>query len=212
MVNYMHQEDGNAMITIGVLDLQGAVKEHVDKINNISGATALRVKNTKDLEAIDGLIIPGGESTTIGKLLRDFHMLSPLKSKIENGLPVWGTCAGMIILAKSILGSDYNHLGVMDIEVRRNAYGSQLDSFITDEILEDVSEETIPLVFIRAPYVEKVHEDVQVLCKLKDKIVACRQENMLATSFHPELTKDLTMHKYFYDMCMENLNLKEVLK
>lgn len=212
MVNYMHQEDGNVMITIGVLDLQGAVKEHVDKINNISGATALRVKNRADLEAIDGLIIPGGESTTIGKLLRDFHMLSPLKSKIENGLPVWGTCAGMIILAKSILGSDHNHLGVMDIEVRRNAYGSQLDSFITDEILEDVSEEIIPLVFIRAPYVEKVHEGVKVLCKLDEKIIACRQNNMLATSFHPELTKDLTMHKYFYDMCMENLNSKEVLK
>ncbi|MEW8995135.1 MAG: pyridoxal 5'-phosphate synthase glutaminase subunit PdxT [Clostridium sp.] len=201
----MHQEDGNAMITIGVLDLQGAVKEHVDRINNISGATALRVKNRADLEAIDGLIIPGGESTTIGKLLRDFHMLSPLKSKIENGLPVWGTCAGMIILAKSILGSNYSHLGVMDIEVRRNAYGSQLDSFITDEIVKDVSEETIPLVFIRAPYVEKVHEDVQVLCKLKDKIVACKQENMLATSFHPELTKDLTMHKYFYNMCKDRL-------
>lgn len=212
MVNYMHQEDGNVMITIGILDLQGAVKEHVDKINNISGATALRVKNRADLEAIDGLIIPGGESTTIGKLLRDFHMLSPLKSKIENGLPVWGTCAGMIILAKSILGSDHNHLGVMDIEVRRNAYGSQLDSFITDEILEDVSEEIIPLVFIRAPYVEKVHEGVKVLCKLDEKIIACRQNNMLATSFHPELTKDLTMHKYFYDMCMENLNSKEVLK
>ncbi|GAA0777309.1 pyridoxal 5'-phosphate synthase glutaminase subunit PdxT [Clostridium subterminale] len=193
------------MITIGVLDLQGAVKEHVDKINNISGATALRVKNRKDLEAIDGLIIPGGESTTIGKLLRDFHMLSPLKSKIENGLPVWGTCAGMIILAKSILGSDYNHLGVMDIEVRRNAYGSQLDSFITDEILEDVSEETIPLVFIRAPYVEKVHEGVKVLCKLDEKIIACRQNNILATSFHPELTKDLTMHKYFYNMCKDRL-------
>ncbi|WP_346929798.1 pyridoxal 5'-phosphate synthase glutaminase subunit PdxT [Clostridium sp.] len=199
----MHQEDGNAMITIGVLDLQGAVKEHVDRINNISGATALRVKNRADLEAIDGLIIPGGESTTIGKLLRDFHMISPLKSKIENGLPVWGTCAGMIILAKSILGSDYSHLGVMDIEVRRNAYGSQLDSFITDEIVKDVSEEKIPLVFIRAPYVEKVHEGVQVLCKLKDKIVACKQENMLATSFHPELTKDLTMHKYFYNMCKD---------
>ncbi len=212
MVNYMHQEDGNVMITIGVLDLQGAVKEHVDKINNISGATALRVKNRADLEAIDGLIIPGGESTTIGKLLRDFHILSPLKSKIENGLPVWGTCAGMIILAKSILGSDYNHLGVMDIEVRRNAYGSQLDSFITDEIVKDVSEETIPLVFIRAPYVEKIDEDVQVLCKLKDKIVACKQENMLATSFHPELTKDLTMHKYFYNMCMENLKTKDIRK
>lgn len=208
----MHQEDGNTMITIGVLDLQGAVKEHVERINELGGAKALKVKNVADLESIDGLIIPGGESTTIGKLLRDFGMLNPLKKKIESGLPVWGTCAGMIILAKSIIGSDYNHLGVMDIEVRRNGYGSQLDSFIINEIVEGVSNEEIPLVFIRAPYVEKVHEDVQVLCKLKDKIVACRQGNMLATSFHPELTKDLTMHKYFYNMCMENLNLKEALK
>lgn len=205
MANYMHQEDGSTMITIGVLDLQGAVKEHVDKINNISGATALRVKNVKDLEDIDGFIIPGGESTTIGKLLRDFNMLSPLKSKIESGMPVWGTCAGMIILAKSILGSDYNHLGVMDIEIRRNAYGSQLDSFITDEIVEGVSEEKIPLVFIRAPYVEKAHEGVKVLCKLDEKIIACRENNMLATSFHPELTEDLSMHKYFYNMCKERL-------
>lgn len=205
MANYMHQEDGSTMITIGVLDLQGAVKEHVDKINNISGATALRVKNVKDLEDIDGLIIPGGESTTIGKLLRDFNMLSPLKSKIESGMPVWGTCAGMIILAKSILGSDYNQLGVMGIEVRRNAYGSQLDSFITDEIVEGVSEEKIPLVFIRAPYVEKAHEGVKVLCKLDEKIIACRENNMLATSFHPELTEDLSMHKYFYNMCKDRL-------
>jgi len=194
------------MITIGVLDLQGAVIEHVDKINNISGATALRVKNVKDLEDIDGIIIPGGESTTIGKLLRDFQMLSPLKSKIESGMPVWGTCAGMIILAKSILGSDYNHLGVMGImgiEVRRNAYGSQLDSFITDEIVGGVSEEKILLVFIRAPYVEKAHEGVKVLCKLDEKIIACRENNMLATSFHPELTEDLSMHKYFYNMCKD---------
>lgn len=205
MANYMHQEDGSTMITIGVLDLQGAVKEHVDKINNISGATALRVKNVKDLEDIDGLIIPGGESTTIGKLLRDFNMLSSLKSKIESGMPVWGTCAGMIILAKSILGSDYNHLGVMGIEVRRNAYGSQLDSFITDEIVEGVSEEKIPLVFIRAPYVEKAHEGVKVLCSLDEKIIACRENNMLATSFHPELTEDLSMHKYFYKMCKESI-------
>ncbi len=201
MANYMHQEDGSTMITIGVLDLQGAVIEHVDKINNISGATALRVKNVKDLEDIDGIIIPGGESTTIGKLLRDFQMLSPLKSKIESGMPVWGTCAGMIILAKSILGSDYNHLGVMGIEVRRNANGSQLDSFITDEIVGGVSEEKILLVFIRAPYVEKAHEGVKVLCKLDEKIIACRENNMLATSFHPELTEDLSMHKYFYNMC-----------
>ncbi|MFR1709655.1 MAG: pyridoxal 5'-phosphate synthase glutaminase subunit PdxT [Clostridium sp.] len=206
MENYMHQEDGRSMVTIGVLDLQGAVKEHVDKINELQGATALKVKNGADLEAIDGLIIPGGESTTIGKLLRDFNMLKLLKKKIEDGLPVWGTCAGMIILAKSIVGSDYTHLGVMGIEVRRNGYGSQLDSFIANAVIKDVSDEEIPLVFIRAPYVERVDEGVQVICSLEDKIVACRQDNMLATSFHPELTKNLTMHKYFYNMCIENLN------
>lgn len=206
MKNYMHQEDGRSMVTIGVLDLQGAVKEHVDKINELQGATALKVKNVADLEAIDGLIIPGGESTTIGKLLRDFDMLKLLKKKIEDGLPVWGTCAGMIILAKSIVGSDYTHLGVMGIKVRRNGYGSQLDSFIANAVIKDVSDEEIPLVFIRAPYVERVDEGVQVICSLEDKIVACRQDNMLATSFHPELTKNLTMHKYFYNMCIENLN------
>lgn len=195
------------MITIGILDLQGAVKEHVDKINELHGAKALRVKKGKDLEAIDGLIIPGGESTTIGKLLRDFDMVNPIKKKIEDGMPIWGTCAGMIILAKRIIGSDYNHLGVMDIEVRRNGYGTQLDSFITGEIVEGVSEETIPLVFIRAPYAEKVNEGVKVLCKLDNKIVACRQNNMLATSFHPELTEDLTMHNYFYNMCKERQGL-----
>jgi 5'-phosphate synthase pdxT subunit len=195
------------MITIGILDLQGAVKEHIDKINELHGAEALRVKNGKDLEVIDGLIIPGGESTTIGKLLRDFDMLNPIKKKIEDGLPIWGICAGMIILAKRIIGSDYNHLGVMDIEVRRNGYGTQLDSFITDEIVEGVSEETIPLVFIRAPYAEKVNEGVKVLCKLDNKIVACRQNNTLATAFHPELTEDLTMHNYFYNMCKERQGL-----
>lgn len=195
------------MITIGILDLQGAVKEHVDKINELHGAKALIVKKGKDLEAIDGLIIPGGESTTIGKLLRDFDMVNPIKKKIEDGMPIWGTCAGMIILAKRIIGSDYNHLGVMDIEVRRNGYGTQLDSFITGEIVEGVSEETIPLVFIRAPYAEKVNEGVKVLCKLDNKIVACRQNNMLATSFHPELTEDLTMHNYFYNMCKERQGL-----
>jgi 5'-phosphate synthase pdxT subunit len=195
------------MITIGILDLQGAVKEHIDKINELHGAEALRVKDGKVLEVIDGLIIPGGESTTIGKLLRDFDMLNPIKKKIEDGLPIWGTCAGMIILAKRIIGSDYNHLGVMDIEVRRNGYGTQLDSFITDEIVEGVSEETIPLVFIRAPYAEKVNEGVKVLCKLDNKIVACRQNNILATAFHPELTEDLTMHNYFYNMCKERQGL-----
>lgn len=193
------------MITIGVLDLQGAVIEHINKINEIEGVSALKVKNLEDLSKVQGIILPGGESTVIGKLLRDLNILDTLREKIKEGLPVWGTCAGMILLAKKIEGYDYNHIGTMDIEVKRNAYGAQVDSFITEEIIEGVSNEKIPMIFIRAPYVERVLGDVEVLCKVKGNIVACREKNMLATSFHPELSKDLTMHRYFYNMCSQHM-------
>ncbi|MEG1257291.1 pyridoxal 5'-phosphate synthase glutaminase subunit PdxT [Clostridium sp.] len=193
------------MITIGVLDLQGAVIEHINKINEIEGVSALKVKNLEDLSKVQGIILPGGESTVIGKLLRDLNILDTLREKIKEGLPVWGTCAGMILLAKKIEGYDYNHIGTMDIEVKRNAYGAQVDSFITEEIIEGVSNEKIPMIFIRAPYVERVLGDVEVLCKVKGNIVACREKNMLATSFHPELSKDLTMHRYFHKMCSQHM-------
>lgn len=191
----------NGMVTIGVLDLQGAVIEHVDKVNEIDGATALRVKNVEDLENIQGIILPGGESTAIGKLLVDLNIMETLKKKIVSGMPVWGTCAGMILLAKKILDCNYIHLGLMDIVVKRNAYGSQLDSFITEDVVKSVSDKKIPLVFIRAPYVESVGEEVEVLCTIDNNIVACREKNMLVTSFHPELSEDLSMHRYFYNMC-----------
>jgi len=193
------------MITIGVLDLQGAVIEHINKLNEIDGVSALRVKNLEDLSKVQGIILPGGESTAIGKLLRDLNILDTLREKIKAGLPVWGTCAGMILLAKKLEGYDYNHIGTMDIEVKRNAYGAQVESFITDEIIEGISDKKIPMIFIRAPYVERVLGDVEVLCKVNGNIVACREKNMLATSFHPELSEDLTMHKYFYKMCSENI-------
>lgn len=189
------------MVTIGVLDLQGAVIEHVNKINEIDGATALRVKNVEDLECIQGIILPGGESTAIGKLLVELNIMEPLRKKILSGMPVWGTCAGMILLAKKILDCNYVHLGLMDIVVKRNAYGSQLDSFITEDIVKGVSDKKIPLVFIRAPYVESVGEEVEVLCTIDNNIVACREKNMLVTSFHPELSNDLSMHRCFYNMC-----------
>lgn len=189
------------MVTIGVLDLQGAVIEHVNKVNEIDGATALRVKNVEDLENIQGIILPGGESTAIGKLLVDLNIMETLKKKIVSGMPVWGTCAGMILLAKKILDCNYIHLGLMDIVVKRNAYGSQLDSFITEDVVKSVSDKKIPLVFIRAPYVESVGEEVEVLCTIDNNIVACREKNMLVTSFHPELSEDLSMHRYFYNMC-----------
>lgn len=192
------------MVTIGVLGIQGAVKEHVDKLNTLPNVNSIVVKTREELDFVQGLIIPGGESTAIGKLLNDFNLLGYLKNKISNGLPVWGTCAGMILLAKKITNDSNLYLEAMDIEVKRNAYGTQLDSFKTNKIIEEVNDEPIPLVFIRAPYVEKVSEKVQILCKVHENIVACREGNMLATSFHPELTEDLSFHKYFADIVKSN--------
>lgn len=188
------------MKNIGVLGLQGAVQEHMDMLNQIDNVNACTVKYKSDLALIDALIIPGGESTTIGQLIKDFDLTLPLKSKIQAGMPVWGTCAGMIILAKNICNDTRRHLEVMDIEVKRNGYGTQLDSFMTNVELPEISFNKIPLVFIRAPYVVKVAPHVEVLLRVKENIVACRQDNMLATSFHPELTSDLSFHKYFLSM------------
>ncbi len=188
------------MKRIGVLGLQGAVQEHLNMLNKIENVQAFSVKYKKDIEQIDGLIIPGGESTAIGRLLADFELTLPLRHRIEKGLPVWGTCAGMIILAKSITNDSRRHLEVMDIEVMRNGYGRQLDSFTTKISLPEISQKEIPLVFIRAPYVVGTAPGVEVLVRLDGHIVACRQENMLATSFHPELTADLSFHKYFSSM------------
>ncbi|KYZ74951.1 glutamine amidotransferase [Anaerosporomusa subterranea] len=187
------------MLTIGVLALQGAIKEHLDRLQSLPQVKGILVKTTMELEDVDGLILPGGESTAMGKLLREFDLLEPLTAKIKAGLPVWGTCAGMILLAKSISGQPDNHLGVMNICVQRNGYGSQLDSFSVNTVLPDIANTPIPLVFIRAPYVESVGQDVKILAKIDDKIVAVEQDNMLATAFHPELTSDLTFHKYFAD-------------
>ncbi len=188
------------MKTIGVLGLQGAVREHMDKLNKIENVTAVNAKYRSDLEAIDGLIIPGGESTAIGRLLADFELTEPLRARILSGMPVWGTCAGMIILAKNIANDHRRHLRVMDIEVMRNGYGRQLDSFTTDVDVPAVSNDKIPLVFIRAPYVVGAAPQVEVLLRIDGNIVACRQGNMLATSFHPELTNDLNFHRYFAGM------------
>lgn len=189
-------------ITVGVLSLQGSVAEHMHMLSEIEGVTPLEVKTLESLNKADGVILPGGESTTISKLLRIFGLLDPLKERILRGMPVWGTCAGMILLAKEIIGEE-PHLGVMDITVRRNAYGTQLDSFTTNAVIPEISEKEIPLVFIRAPWIEDVGDDVNVLCRVQGHIVAARQENMLVTSFHPELTEDLAVHRYFVGMIKE---------
>lgn len=195
----MQNEDGK-MIKVGVLAIQGAVAEHLELLNQIPDVCAQEVKYLDELNEVDGLIIPGGESTAIGRLLRDFNLLQPLKERILNGMPVWGTCAGMILLAKSLENDPTVHLGVMDITVERNAYGRQLGSFTTEVEIEKISSNKIPLVFIRAPYVTQVKSDVDILLEVNNHIVACQQKQMLATSFHPELTKDTSFHRYFINM------------
>lgn len=183
---------------IGILALQGAFLEHKN-ILDILGVENIYVKTKQDLENIDGIILPGGESTAMGKLLRDFDILNILKEKVERGFPVFGTCSGMILLAKELVNDETKHLSIMNISVKRNAYGRQLGSFKTHENFKGIDEK-LEMTFIRAPYVEKVGEGVEVLAKVDDKIVAVREKNMLAISFHPELTKDLSVHKYFLRM------------
>ena len=185
------------MVNIGVLALQGSVAEHLRSLSRIEGVNPCEVKTASDLERVSGLILPGGESTTIGKLIKDFGLAEPIAKRTKEGMPVWGTCAGMILMAKEIVNENHVHLGLMDISVRRNAYGSQLDSFTSTAYIPEVSEEEIPLVFIRAPWVETAGEKARILAMVNNRIVAVRQDNMIATSFHPELTANLAFHKYF---------------
>ncbi|MHB9940986.1 pyridoxal 5'-phosphate synthase glutaminase subunit PdxT [Clostridium sporogenes] len=192
------------MIKVGVLDLQGSVAEHMKILEKIENVKPVRVKYKEDLDDIQGIILPGGESTTLGKLLKDFNIYDTLKEKIEKGLPVWGTCAGMILLAKDIQGQEESYFKVIDIKVKRNAYGSQLNSFSIEEILEDIDKEPIELVFIRAPYITTVGSNVVILKRVRKNIVAAKEKNVLVTSFHPELTGDTRFHKYFIDKFIKN--------
>ncbi|HEY8890827.1 MAG TPA: pyridoxal 5'-phosphate synthase glutaminase subunit PdxT [Clostridium sp.] len=185
---------------IGVLSLQGGVIEHINHINRL-GHQGVEVKKLEDIKDIQGIILPGGESTTIGKLLREGKMLMPLREKIISGLPVWGTCAGMILLAKYIEGEPDGHFKVMNIKVKRNAYGSQINSFKRNVVINEISSEPLPLVFIRGPLITEVMSGVQIICTVDDNVVAARQKNMFVTSFHPELTNSLEFHKYFVNMC-----------
>lgn len=184
---------------IGVLALQGDVREHIGTLSQLE-CEPVEVRKASDLSNLDGLILPGGESTTISKLLDIFDIRNPILEFIKSGKAVFGTCAGMITLANEVLDSaaGQKSLGVMDISVRRNAFGSQLDSF-EDQI--DFDGAKINVAFIRAPIVEKVGEGVQVLASLQDgRVVAVRQDNLLATSFHPEITGETFVHQYFLNM------------
>jgi 5'-phosphate synthase pdxT subunit len=186
-------------LRIGVLALQGDVREHINTLKNLD-CDAIEVRKASDLNGLDGLILPGGESTTISKLLDIFALREPIIDFVKSGKAIFGTCAGMITLASKVMdsASGQQSLGVMDISVRRNAFGSQLDSFEGDV---EFSGKKINVAFIRAPIVESVGEDVEVLAKLSDgTVVAVRQRNMLATSFHPELTGETFVHEFFLQM------------
>ena len=187
-------------LCVGVLALQGAFREHVAAVTRL-GATAREVRQLKDIDGIDALIIPGGESTTMGKLLNEWNMLEPLRQRILDGMPVYGSCAGLILLCREIENSDQPRLGVLDATVRRNAFGRQVDSFETDLNIPEIGADPIPAVFIRAPVLTGVGAGVTVLAEVNGQAVAVRQNNILATSFHPELTPDTRMHSYFLSFC-----------
>lgn len=191
------------MTKIGILALQGSCIEHYNILSKIEGVVPSYVKTLEELSEVDGLIIPGGESTTISKLLKVFGLFDGFKKRIEDGLYCYGTCAGVILLANEIENENC-HLGLMDITVERNAYGRQLGSFVTDLDIPEVSDEKVKGVFIRAPKITRAGENVDVLCKHQDSIVMARQKNLLVTTFHPELTDDLSVHKYFLNMIKEN--------
>lgn len=183
---------------IAVLALQGAFIEHEQMLERL-GVSSVEIRQKRDLERpYDGLIIPGGESTVQGKLMHELGLFEPIKKQIENGLPVFGTCAGLLLLAKKIENDDRRHLATMDITAVRNAYGRQLGSFYTESNFKGIGK--IPMTFIRAPYMDSVSDHVEVLATVDGKIVAARQDNQFVTAFHPELNNDLSVHKYFLNM------------
>ena len=193
-------------MVVGVLALQGAFLEHEKMLEKLN-VDFIEIRKKEDLKIhIDGLILPGGESTTIGKLLKDLDIYEDLKLMIQQGLPTFGTCAGMILLAKKLYNDDTVHLGLMDIEVKRNAYGRQLGSFVVNQDFQNMG--IIPMVFIRAPYIQSVKENVEVLCVFNDNIVCARQDNIIVTSFHPELTSSTKVHEYFINMIKEKNGIK----
>jgi 5'-phosphate synthase pdxT subunit len=196
-------------VIIGVLALQGDVREHLTALAE-SGAVARPVRRIEELEGVDALVVPGGESTVISKLAVTFGLLDPIRKRIAGGMPVYGSCAGMIMLASEVLDgrADQESFAGITMTVRRNAFGRQIDSFEAPVRIEGIAGEEFHAVFIRAPWVEEVAADVQVLGRVTagpaaGRIVAVRQGNLLATAFHPELTGDLRVHRYFVDLVRE---------
>lgn len=192
--------------TVGVLALQGDVAGHLSHLETV-GAHAVRVRRRSELDAVDALVLPGGESTTMSRLLDVYDLYDPVAHRIDAGMPVYGSCAGMILLASVVLDTrpDASSFPAIDMTVRRNAFGRQVDSFEADLVVDVLGPDPVRTVFIRAPWVETVGPDVEVLASVtasdgRDHVVAVRQGNALATSFHPELTDDVRVHRHFLDM------------
>ena len=200
------------MTKIGILALQGTFAEHEQVLKALDVET-VQIRNQQDWEThadLDGLILPGGESTVMGKLLHDLDLFEPIKTKINAGLPVFGTCAGLILLAKTIVGDQTKHLASMDINVARNAYGRQLGSFVTNADFKGIGE--IPMVFIRGPIIETIGPEVEILAQVNGAIVAAKEKHMLVTSFHPELTGDTRVHTYFLEMISQSKKRKALIQ
>jgi len=195
-------------VKIGVLALQGAVTEHIQMLFAL-GTEAVPVRLPSELNGLDALIIPGGESTTIGKLLSDYCLLEPIRRLAKKGFPIFGTCAGLVLLAKKVLNLQTESIGTMDIVVKRNAFGRQVESFETDLKIPALHNGSFHGVFIRAPIIEKVDRSVEILCQLNGKPVVVKQGNLLACAFHPELTGDTRLHKYFLDIVAGDSDCKE---
>lgn len=193
-------DKGLSIMKIGVLALQGAVIEHTKCIQQAGADEVVAVKRKEDLKGIHGLILPGGESTTIGKLMNQYELMEPIREMSQAGMPIFGTCAGLILLANQIFGQEWVHLGIMDILVDRNSFGRQRESFETDLKIKGIEGGPYRAVFIRGPHIMETREQVEVLSTYHDRIVAARQGHLLGVSFHPELTNDIRMHQYFLDM------------
>lgn len=191
---------------IGVLAVQGAFIEHEHMIEKI-GHTAIEIRQKDDLKGLDGLILPGGESTVQGQLLNKLDMMDDIRAMINNGLPILATCAGLILLSEHIADDDTVHIGTLPVTVKRNAYGRQLSSFVTNADIKHIG--NYPMTFIRAPYIENVSDGVEVLATVDNHIVAARYNNQIGLSFHPELTGDTRIHEYFLSM-IKDLSLKIV--
>jgi len=186
-------------MTIGVFDLQGGVLEHVDHLTRL-GVSSRRVKTEQDFDGLSGLIIPGGESTCLSKLTRIFGLDVVICREFGRGLKIWGTCAGAILVANEVVG-EQAHLGLLDMTVERNAFGSQLDSFCEEAIVPKVSDNPVPLTYIRAPKIHRVGADVEVLLRRDGFIAAAENDRVLVTVFHPELTPCLAFHRHFASKC-----------